>query len=92
MTYAETQTDESHTDLKEMGEQADCSTQSCVVVDGKPNMTIKSLIEGAPIEWKIDTGAANTFISEEIITVFVRRTDLYWSKCERILKLQMGDL
>lgn len=29
-------------------------------------MRVKGLVEGAAVEWKIDTGAANNFISEEV--------------------------
>ena len=39
---------------------------SCVVVKGKPGMKFDGLIEGTPLEWKIDSGAVNTFITKEV--------------------------
>lgn len=36
-----------------------------VIVKGKPGMIVKGLIQGTPLVWKIDTGAINTFITED---------------------------
>ena len=40
--------------------------RSCVVVKGKPGMKFDGLIEGTPLEWKIDSGAVNTFMTKEV--------------------------
>ena len=37
-----------------------------VTVDGKPGMIVNGLVQGTPLEWKIDTGAINTFITEDV--------------------------
>lgn len=37
-----------------------------VIVKGKPGMIVKCLIQGTPLVWKIDTGAINTFITEDV--------------------------
>lgn len=66
IAFAETQTNETHIDFEHAEKQTDFTSQSCVVVVGEPDMRVKDLVEGTEIEWKIDTGAANTFISEEV--------------------------
>ena len=35
-------------------------------VKGKRGMRVNGLVEGTPLEWKIDTGAVNTFITEDV--------------------------
>lgn len=42
------------------------STQSCLVVFGESDIRVKGLIKETAVEWKIDTGTTNTFISEEV--------------------------
>lgn len=77
MTFAETQTNETHTDFEHAEKQPDLTTQSCVVVVGQSDMRVKGLVEGTAVEWKIDTGAANTFIPEKVHLSILHRTDLY---------------
>lgn len=66
MAFAETQSHETHTDFEHGEKQPDFTTQFCVVVVGESDMRVKGLVEGTAVEWKIDTGAANTFISKEV--------------------------
>lgn len=40
--------------------------ESGVIVKGKPGMIVKGLIQGTPLVWKIDTGAIDTFITEDV--------------------------
>jgi hypothetical protein len=56
--FAKTQTelDETHTDFN----------SRMVIAEGKPGMIVKGLVQGTPMEWKIDTGAINTFITEDL--------------------------
>jgi hypothetical protein len=56
--FAKTQTelDDTHTDFN----------SSMAIVEGKPGMIEKGLVHGTPFEWKIDTGAINTFITEDL--------------------------
>ena len=37
-----------------------------LTLKGKRGMKLNGLIEGTPIEWKLDTGAINTFITEDV--------------------------
>lgn len=37
-----------------------------IEIRGKPGMKLDGLVEGTSLEWKIDTGAMNTFITEEV--------------------------
>lgn len=40
-------------------------SQNVVRIPGEAGMKLKGFIEGAPLEWKLDTGAINTFITED---------------------------
>ena len=57
-----------HTDLKVKTDVWSKSEEDQVIVRGKPVMEVNGLVEGAPVDWKIDTGAVtcNTFITEEV--------------------------
>ena len=62
-----TQTDVvTHTDLKVKTDVWSKSGEDQVIVRGKPVMKVNGLVEGTPVDWKIDTGAVNTFITEEV--------------------------
>jgi hypothetical protein len=37
-----------------------------VIAEGQPDMIVKGLEQGTPLEWKIDTDAINTFITEDL--------------------------
>ncbi|XP_062616013.1 uncharacterized protein LOC134277706 [Saccostrea cucullata] len=40
--------------------------QGVIKIKGKPGMRLDGLVEGTSLEWKFDTGAMNTFITEEV--------------------------
>lgn len=40
--------------------------QGVIEIRGKPGMRLDGLVEGTSLEWKFDTGAMNTFITEEV--------------------------
>ena len=64
-TDVETNTDHI-VDSNSITDEADRFNGNCVVnVKGKRGMRVDGLIEGTPLEWKIDTGAVNTFITED---------------------------
>ena len=55
-----------HSDSSSTTEICDSKTGNEVKVKGKPGFRVNGLVEGAPLEWKIDTGAVNTFITEDL--------------------------
>ena len=66
VSNAVTQTDiATHSDFSSTAEVLDTGTGSYVKVKGKPGFIVDVLIEGTPIEWKLDTGAVKTFITED---------------------------
>ena len=66
VSNAVTQTDiATHSDFSSTAEVLDTGTGSYVKVKGKPGFIVDGLIEGTPIGWKLDTGAVNTFITED---------------------------
>lgn len=50
MAFAETQTNETHTDFEHAKKQPDFATQSCEVVVGESDMRVKGLVEGTEVE------------------------------------------
>ena len=67
VSNVETQTDTvTHSDSSSTTEICDSKTGNEVKVKGKPGFRVNGLVEGAPLEWKIDTGAVNTFITEDL--------------------------
>ena len=56
----------SHSDSSSTTEVLYAETGSWTKVKGKPAFRVDGLIEGTPLEWKIDTGAVNTFITEDL--------------------------
>lgn len=40
-------------------------SRNVIHIPGEAGMKLKGFIEGAPLEWKLDTGAINTFITED---------------------------
>lgn len=50
MAFAETQTNETHTDFEHAEKQPDFATQSCEVVVGESDMRVKGLVEGTEVE------------------------------------------
>ena len=66
-----TQTDVvTHTDLKVKTEVWSKSGEDQVIVRGKPVMKVNGLVEGTPVDWKIDTGAVNSLSLRKYIIVF----------------------
>ena len=43
----------------------DVAAREFVEIQGKAGMKLDGLVEGTSVEWKLDTGAANTFITED---------------------------
>lgn len=82
MAFVKKQTNETQTDF---------TTQSCVEVVGESDMRVQGLVDGTAVEWIIDTGAENTFISEQVYLSILQKNRPVLEKLRNNLKLQMVD-
>lgn len=57
-----------HTDVERLHLSYDSNDGKCQIIEirGKPGMRLDGLVEGTPLEWRFDTGAMNTFITEGV--------------------------